>query len=60
MTYDEDEDARFGMVLDAEYTGKLIEICNYMDKTPYDVLVDAIDTMHVWYITKQEKTKNGR
>lgn len=56
MRYDEDEDARFGILLTPEETAKLVDLCNYMGKTPYEVVLNAINKLHSTYL---KQVRNG-
>jgi len=49
VKYDKEEDACLGFVLSAEETKMLVDIANYMEKTPYEVIIDSIHSMHTGY-----------
>lgn len=42
----DDEQAKFGMVLDDKYTRMLCEIAAFMDESPYEVILGAINTLY--------------
>lgn len=45
-------DATIGFVLREAHTKKVYELCEYMDKHPYQLITMAIDTLHNEYKRK--------
>ena len=45
-TVTNEEAGTVGIILDPQYTKKLLEICRYMDKTVDEMILESIDRMH--------------